>query len=241
MKVVLASFLVVQCVAAGSDSELLKLGLYPVPPMPEKVELTTALSDLGPLVRGGYVLFGVEVRVSDSGGPLVKIDPNHCGTLGDAVRQILVGAPDYRYDFASRHLINIFPAGAKQDPRDVMNTRVARFDVVDAQPDEILQHPGDFIPELKTRLMAGVGQQYPTNNLEWLRSAGPTISLHLRNVTVRDILNAVTEATEQFPANYSPMGWAYSFQSNPSLPGGGIHTWSWLWSAPHDWKNQSEK
>jgi hypothetical protein len=69
----------------------------------------------------------------------------------------------------------------------------------------------------------------------------PRVTLHLRKATIREILNAVAQATEQFPPQYFPLGWVYSFQPDPTSPIGGLHSWKPLYSVPPNWKEQGNK
>ena len=92
--------------------------------------------------------------------------------------------------------------------------------------------PELFVPGLRARLHPGeLG--YAASIL----SGGPrNLTLHLQNVTLREILNAASQATESFPADLSPSGWVYTFQPKPGLPAGGMHSWNTLLTAPRDWK-----
>jgi hypothetical protein len=226
--------------AAAGEADLLGLPLFPVPLVRQNVPLTQALSDVGAYVRNGYVLFGVELRLKDGKEPTVNVNLKPGSTLGDALRQILQQAPGYTFEVVSEHLINIYPVGANQDPGDLLNLRVPRFDAVNAQLGDILTRPQEFIPELKARLVRRRPGEPGGYGLSVLSSVGPTFTLHLRRVTVRQILNAVTKATEKFPAERSPLGWACTFKADPTLPAGGVYTWDVHWSVPHDWKTQAQ-
>jgi hypothetical protein len=67
----------------------------------------------------------------------------------------------------------------------------------------------------------------------------PGVTLQLRNVTVREILNAVAEATEKFPHSFYPLGWAYLFEPSSSPVSKDQHSWRALSSAPRNWKDGS--
>jgi hypothetical protein len=230
--------------AAADESALLKLPLFPVPIVRQHVPLTRALPHIGVFVREGYVVFGVEVRVRDHKEPTVDVNLKPGSTLGDGMRQVFAQLPSYTFKVVSAHLINVFPQGADRDLDDLLNLRVAQFDVVDQHPDRVLISPDDFIGELRARLRPPGGGVLG----EVLESAsGPRTTLHLRNVTVRQIFNAVTEATENFLAECEPLGWVWlfnddpSFKADPHLAGGGRYSSFPLSSVPHDWKAQREK
>ena len=227
------------------EAGLLNLPIFPAPVVRHGIPLTKALGDVGVYVRNGYVLFGVELRLKNGQEPTVNIDLKPGSTLGDALRQIFKQVRGYTLEIASEHVINVYPTGAKLDPEDVLNLRIGRFDAVDLQPASILSRPQDFIPELKARLTPKqTGPPQPGGSIGpglGVGGGGPTITLHMRESTVRQILNAVSEAMEQFPPNYQPTGWIYSFRPDSSSPIGGIHTWQFHWSVPHNWKEEAEK
>jgi hypothetical protein len=158
--------------------------------------------------------------------------------------QILRQVADYKYEISGEHLINIYPSGAKRDPENPLNTRVKHFEVVNEQPSSLLTAPQLFFPELAHRLTPPTppraGPPQPTGHGGVImRGMGPAVTVRLRSVTVRQVLNAITQATEQFPPQYSPVGWVYSFQRDPASPIGGVHSWMWLLSAPHGWKQET--
>lgn len=221
---------------------LLALPLFPVPSRPDKMPLTQALTEIGARVRGGYVLFGTEVALNENGTqPSVRLDLPSGATLGDAVRHVLSQLEGYEFRIASNHIINIYPQSARKSRDNPLNVRVQRFNVAGAYPSDILSRPVSFIPELHAHLRPPPQSGQPSGSFgPGISGGGPTISLNLNNVTVRDILNAVSHATEQFPPEYSPVGWVYSFRPDPKLPAGGEHSWTFHWSAPAGWKEAAE-
>jgi len=115
---------------------------------------------------------------------------------------------------------------------------VPRFDAISMDPTQILTSPTEYIPELEARLHPRTpAQPYGYGGLT-VRSNVPPVTLHLKNTTVRGILNAASEAMGEFPAQYQPVGWAYLLQPDPSLPAGGKHSWMFIFSAPKNWKQQ---
>ncbi|MFQ5664111.1 MAG: hypothetical protein ACE5HL_09780 [Terriglobia bacterium] len=221
----------------------MNLPIFPVRLVRENIALTEALAEVGVRVREGYVLFGIEVHLKEGKEPTVRLELEPGSTLGDALRQIFRQLPNYRFEIAGERLINIYPVGAKEDPDDILNVHVARFDVVDEQPSSLLSRPKDFIPELKDRLTPErTGPPRPSGYFGVVPTGtGPTVTVHLRNVTVRQILNAVTEAMEEFPPDYMPVGWVYSFEGDPASPIGGEHSWMFHWSVPSSWKEEAAK
>lgn len=233
----------VQNRARAGEPALFQLPLFPVHIAERNISLSKALEHVGVHVRSGYVLFGIEVQLEDEKKPLVSLDLPPGSKLGDALQQILRQLPNYQFEVVSPHLINIYPAGAKTDPQDPLNIRVDRFEITDEQASDVLAAPQLFIAQLQQRLTPPrVGAPQPSGSAgPRMRSSGPTVTVRLRNVTVREILNAITEATEQFPPQYAPVGWVYSFKRDPALPSGGKHSWAFLFSVPHNWKEEAEK
>jgi len=221
----------------------LSLHLRPTALRLDNVPLSKALEKLGNQVQGGYVLFGLELKLKNGREPLVKVDIPPGETVKGALGMIFYDLPDYKYESVSEHLINIYPVRAKEDPKDVLNILVPRLDIVDKQAGDILSRPKDFIPQLAERLAPPTRPGHTGGTpMSILSDVGPpTTTLHLRNVTVCQILNAASEATEEFPAKYMAYGWVYSFDPDPTLPAGGKHSWAVLWSVPYDWKHEADK
>jgi hypothetical protein len=203
------------------------------------VPLSSALGKLGSQVQGGYVLFGLELRLKNGREPSVKVDIPPGGNLQKALGIVFRDLPDYTYEPVSQHLVDVFPVGAKKDSSDLLNIPVPRLDIVGKQAGDVLSRPRDFIPQLAERLK-GPTRGGPVAGSILSDVGPPPITLHLRNVTVRQVLNAASEATGEFPAKYMPYGWIYSFDPEPQLPAGGKHSWGVLWCVPHDWKAKED-
>lgn len=225
--------------AHWQEKSLLQLRLSSVRLAQEAVPLSTALEEVGIRIRNGYVLFGIEVQLEAGKEPTVDLDIPPDSTLGDALRQVFQQLPTYRYDVVGERLINVYPAGADKDPQNVLNTPVEQFDIKDEQATSVLGAPQLFVNELKRRLTPPTAEQAPQPGGSVgprLRGTTPGVTLHLKNVTVREILNAVSGATEHFPPDHSPLGWVYYFQPEPSWPAGGSHRWKFHLSTPTNWK-----
>lgn len=233
--------------AAKSNQQaqaVLNLPLLPVQIARDHVTLTQALGAFGVYVQGGYTLFGIELRAKDGKEPLVSLNLTPGSRLGDALRQIMAQMPGYEYEVVSQHMINIFPLGARKDQEDVLNIAVPQFDVTGADAVQILTSPMDFIPELAAWLWSrnpGESPKPTGYGGEVMRSTNPPVTLHLKNTTVRQILNAVSEATEQFPPDHQPLGWSYLYQPDQVLKTGGKHLWMFLFTAPKNWKPVTPK
>lgn len=214
------------------DKSPLDLSLFPAPITGNNLALSQALGTIGVYVQGGYVLFGVELQTK----PLVSVNLTPGSHLRDGLHQIMVQIPGYEYKLVSEHMINIDPSGAEKDSKDLLNTPVPQFDAISVDPTQILTSPSEYIPELEAKLQPRTpGQPYGYGGVR-ARSNVPAVTLHLRNTTVRAILNAASEAMEEFPPQTQPVGWAYLFQRDPSLPAGGKHSWMFIFSASKNWK-----
>lgn len=220
------------------DKSLLDLSLFPALITRNNLALSQALGTIGADVQGGYVLFGVELHTKDGNEPLVSVNLPPGSHLRDGVRQIMVQIPGYEYKLVSEHMINIYPSGAERDPKDLLNTPVPQFDAISVDPIQILTTPSEYIPELEARLQPRTSAQPYGYGGVRTRSKVPAVTLHLKNTTVREILNAASEAMEEFPPQYPPVGWAYLLQPDPSLPAGGKHSWMFIFSASNNWKQR---
>jgi hypothetical protein len=240
------AFILVIALRAQEAEDQHKQGVLSLPLVPADIvhnhaPLTRALGELGASIQHGFVLFGVELRSKDGQEPNVTLDLPPSSRLDDGLRQIMGQIPEYEYQIVSKHMINIYPVGAKNNPQDVLNITVLEFHEIGIDPAQILTSPGDFIPELADRLRsrtsaAGIPQPGGYGGVRMRAANVPTVTLNLKNATVRQILNAASEAMEQYPPDHEPVGWTYLFEPEPGLPGGGKHSWSFLFSASRNWK-----
>ncbi|SRR6267378_6656069 len=226
------------------EQTVLSLPLFPADIIRNHVPLTQGLGVLGAFVQDGYVLFGLELYSKDGQEPTVTVNLPPDSHFEDGLRQIMGQIPGYEYEVISEHMVNIYPAGAKKHRTDLLNTPVPRFDAVNVDPIQVLTRPAEFIPELATRLIpkTSAGPQPSGTVGDTFEDVNPLkVSLHLKDTTVRQILNAASEATEQLPPNRQPVGWTYLFQPDPASPIGGKHSWAFLFSAPRNWKQGPSK
>jgi hypothetical protein len=208
-----------------------------------RVPLTLALQQLGVSIRGGYVLFGLEVQVVNGKEPSVSLAMDPGCKVGDAILQILNQVPGYKLDVISEHLVNIYPAAAKDNPGDPLNMQIPHFDVDSQKAGVILSWPARFIPELYQRLASNTPSG-PGQHIDLYVGAvavGPEMTLHLRNVTVRQILNAVTEASDANAEVEAPLGWEYSYVPQTEATHINRDSWRLLMTVPPDWKEYAAK
>lgn len=239
LALLLVSAFCTTALASDGKDALLHLPLRPPVENTLQLPLTSALSNLGSRVQGGYVIFGVEVLLKMGKEPNLTISDKQGSDLGMALDDIMRQLPNYEMVIVSAHLIDILPRSARPDLMDPLNLRVSTFVVRNASCASILAHPTRFIPELRARLIprkepAERGVEVYVGAL----TPYPLTSLRLDDVTVREILNRVSEATEDFVPVQPALGWVYEVNSDgaPNIP---KNTWRSLISFPSAWHELS--
>jgi len=229
-------------VALTEDAPALDARLGGAPLVRRGITLTQALRVLGASTERGYASFGVEEYVSGGKEPTVDLDVRPAAMLEEGLRQILNQLPMYSYRVLSPHFVAIFPKNAVSDANDPLNIMVSRFDVDGITAGIILEWPDGFIPELKARFgPAATGNAKRVDLYVGGVAGGATINMHLRNVTVREILNTVGEAAEKRPFQAYPFGWEYSFDPKTSFGPGGVESWKALMTLPSNWIEQARE
>jgi hypothetical protein len=213
----------------------------------KSITLVDALGELGSCVEGGYVLFGLEDVMRGGAEPrivIAKLDIKEGMTVGAALKEILVQLPPYAVVAKSDHLVALRPSGAEHDASDLLNLPVPAFDVSDTDAYAVLGFPRHFIPALETALTP---KPEPGKRLLTIYAGGgyyppgPRVTLHLRNVTVFDVLNAAAAASEVAARDGKPSGWLYAYDPGQPLDSGRRHSWRLLYSLPRDWNYKHSK
>ncbi|HEV8524381.1 MAG TPA: hypothetical protein VGQ71_07760 [Terriglobales bacterium] len=246
-----ASLLLITLVLAGSSTpaqpyagkmknepRLMQLRVVGPPISRNGVPLSNALSEVGRYVDGGYVLFGIELLLDRGKEPTVDLKLQSGATLEEALRHVVQQLPEYRFQVVGPNLVNVFPRKWQTDPRNPLNLKVSRFDVTDVPPANILSRPEEYVPELQARLRQPDSKGYFGRGIS---SLGPrNITLHLKNVTVRQVLNAVSVASgSKSHATHGPLGWVYRFDPNSGSPDR-MHSWDFHFSTPPKWRQEHE-
>jgi len=201
------------------------------------VPLTEAFTRIGGAMRDHFVVFGIELASADGlVEPAVTPNIGPGTTVGQAVATVLDQVPHYTYEVVSTHLISVYPSAAKQDPNSVLNTVISRFDVEGIRAGDILPAPFLYIPELRKRLFPPTEGKQQIFTYVGAGGVGPKVTLHLQNVTVREILNAVAIATEKGGEGQAPLGWIY----RPIRTGWKAPRWGLFYSLPPNWKDLLE-
>ena len=126
------------------------------------------------------------------------------------------------FEVLDSRLIHVFPRDAKRDRTDLLNVGVHDLKLT-ARYDILLQYPEYIIPELQTE----VARRSKTGGFAGSMLGNPNaqqVTVATLSGTVRDVLNAVAEKTEDLPGT-TPSGWIYTFQIDSALPMGGRPHW----------------
>jgi len=224
-------------VPSGSQESLLRLPVTPLSGEIHGLPLTSALTDVGSRLVGGYVVFGVEALLKDGKEPTIFLPHDPSGTLGSNLREVLRQLPDYEMRYVSPRLFEVFPRPDKKPRQDLLDIHVAHFSATNKPATSIIAHPESFIPELET--IYALEHPVPPNGIQAFSGAfqipALKITLHLQNVTVCRILESVVAETEKIPADWQPSGWALLVNADDS-PGVSKHAWRVLSGVPGDWQ-----
>jgi hypothetical protein len=207
-----------------------------------QVPLTQALEGLAIRIEQGYVLFGVEVYRYDVKEPVVDLNIPPYTSAEEGLRKIFKQVPEYTFAVLSDHFVSVYPRAAMADRADQLNLKVKRFDVEGESAGVIFTWPERFIPELKNRTAAALPESEKAHRVDIYVgpvAGGALVTLHLRDVTVRQILNAVSEATEKAAPIEGPLGWLYSPASKSPSGKGPVGYWRMFMTLPHNWLEQT--
>lgn len=188
------------------------------------------------------ILIGFEEVPHAKGQRQKPISIELSGLTVRAILDKLVAAdPRYTYEVAAGSVINVFPRRAKDNPTNLLNIRVSKFALHGKLiPQDVIRRIGEYAPELRDYMAkkalerAARTKIYP-GRVGSILSGGmePQIDLEMQNVTVRDILNAITlysvKLSQEHP-NWFPIGWKYEFIIDPEAQTGlgGYPSWSEL-------------
>jgi hypothetical protein len=202
-----------------------------------RIPLSRALRTVSIEVQKGYVSYGAEIYLAGGREPIVNLALQPDSTAQAVLSEIFKQLPEYRFRILSDHFVSIYPNAAISDPNDPLNLKIERFDVSGEKAGLILTWPERFIPKLKARLTPPsdrVGREKHIDLYVGPVAGGPDITLHLENVTVREILNAVSEFTQRAGLTGTPLGWLYAFDPASTPNVGNVQYWRCLISLPHN-------
>ena len=201
--------------------------------------LITAVGEVGLHVDSDYVSFGIDLTL-EGPEPTVTLRVNSGENLNEALLQIVDQLPGYTFEPVSEHLVIVYKAGSQSDPQNVLNVRIAKFQVSNVPPLTILGNPARFMPELRARLEEPSG--HPSCGVigPGLGAIGPGITLTLQNLTVCEILNRVAEASstlavESDSPSVVPLGWIHIVHVS-TRESKKVHEWRFYSATPKSWR-----
>lgn len=147
-------------------------------------------------------------------------------TVKDVLDRIMRLDPRYTYSvFRGRGLIHVLPVVARNDPNDLLNTKVKAFTTSGVPYDRLLQYPNYYIPELGAEMLRR-SRAGGVAGSELSSTGVPAVTVEVHNATVRDILNQISlQAAKLSKAQVVPPGWVYTFRVDKSMPLGGHPRW----------------
>jgi hypothetical protein len=203
-----------------------------------RMPFTSALKGGAIAMRSHFLTFGIELADGDfPWEPTVVAIPPQGGTVGEFLSDIFRQVPAYEYEVISEHLVSVYPRGAKENANDILNLRVPRFDVDGVHAGTILAFPDMLSPELRAKLFPATSGKQQIFLYTGPVPLGPKVTLHLRDMTLREILNAVAVATEHPKGDGpddAPYGWIYRtrIRTGERKPYFGT-----VWSLPPGWRD----
>ncbi len=146
-------------------------------------------------------------------------------SVKDILERLTSQDPRYDYLVIDETLIHVFPRDAKDDTGNLLNLKVSHFEISEGRYDLLLKYPLYHIPELQIEYM----KRSKSGRIVGSMMGGgdvPKVSLSLRDVTVREILNHISLKTKDFPEQTNiRTGWMYTFRIDKSVPLGGHPRW----------------
>ncbi len=204
-----------------------------------KADMAGALSALVTLDRNIVIGFEQVPAVRAHDGVHITISLKN-ESAEHIVRRLCLADPRYEYSVIDGQMIEVRPKGAIHDPKDLLNTRVRDYRVDgDFSAAQLIENITEDAPELgyflrrsqeqraaRTGRASGSPGSIISGNM-----SSPRFTLHIRNATVRQILDAISlRSIEMFRdgKNFGPTGWEYVFVVRPDAPTGlgGYPRWS---------------
>jgi len=168
-------------------------------------------------------------------------------TVGEILTKLCEADPRYTYEIIDDVLIHVYWKGAKDDPSNLLNMKIHNFTVHgNYTPAAVILKTSQLAPELRDHLrekkkqfnaQRGIVPASPGHNMRG--NMTPEFHLELKDVTVREILNAIVLYSRRVylerppqPTGWRqpPTSWKYEFIIKPDAPTGlgGIPRWDVL-------------
>jgi len=158
-------------------------------------------------------------------------------TVGEILDSLCQQDPRYTYQIVKGLLIHVYPKNGMSDPAGLLSIRISRFSVEGKMPPAaIIQRIGELAPELASHMSNKRGEYYarrgplpgsPGSNVSG--NMDLQVSIHLENMSVREILNEVVlysqRLNSQTPPDWTgnkipPTSWTYDFVVDSAAPTG---------------------
>jgi hypothetical protein len=192
------------------------------------------------------ILIGFERIPHRRNEPETKLSLSSSNATVEEILVALCGQdPRYVYEIANDRVIQVHPRDSFNDPQNLLNLSVHDFSVEETMsPAAVISRVGELAPELssyladKKRDFYAQRGMYPSSPGALMHgNMDPQIRIHLQDVTVRQILNAVVSysyelyetAKPDWTGNRpAPTSWIYDFTVDPNAPTGlgGYATWT---------------
>jgi hypothetical protein len=223
MKVNRASLLLVlfavvvgaQPVRGQNRPDPLEIRLRDMPIDFQGAALSGALDRIAFFASSDFVLIGAEVQTIDGREPLISVHIEGGRTVRQALMELTAKVPEYSFEAVAPHLVNVFPAAARNDPNDLLNLKAGDVRLRMVLLTNFLGNPARFIPELKMALSGG----HPGCAIgPGLADTGPEVDIAIKGGTVREELNEVSEFSASLAeeGKAEAYGWAYLHELLPS-------------------------
>lgn len=166
-------------------------------------------------------------------------------TIQDILQQLCQQSRQYTFDIINGTVIHVYPVRAQSDPPGLLDLRISDFSVEGKMlPAAVIVRVGELAPELASYLRRRQDEYYARRGMSpgfpgstFQGNMDPEITLHLRNKTVRDILNATVVYSvqlgdqtppDQLGGKIPPTSWMYEFIIDPDSPSGLGGTPRWV-------------
>ena len=192
------------------------------------VSIVDALRHLGTRVSGSNLILTLQAAPFEQEPEKNLTLALRHGTVREVLNGLVAQDPRYTFQVIGSELVHVFPVGANKDPQDLLNTKVKLFSVSGISYDLVLKYPYYYIPELSAEVARRSKSSEAVGHT--MGNVGvPTITITLRDVTVRDILNEIARrAAMASKSKQIHTGWIYTFRVDKFSPLGGYPRWELL-------------
>ena len=122
--------------------------------------------------------------------------------------------PGFTFVSVAPHLISILPQGYANDADDMLNVPVAKLDLADISPSNILSNPARYIPAVRAALHVGQTCEIGPG----ISDSAPGIAVTAHDTNLLGVLNLVSLdsiAAAEKHRGYA-WGWVYLRERGPS-------------------------